>query len=452
MYRMERKSDVLLKEDLENFFVDIYGKEKFYGLRKKLSVPPPTTVRVNTLKTTATQLCETLRELSLKQAKQRQVDEKELSKLKVEVHPKIKDLIQIDTLGPFVRKTQGLPAACVDSFCGESVFRGADIYAGGIVALETGAIVNQLVQVWMDPFGVVTRGSTQFDTVRLIYVGNGLLLQSRKEIFHSSCCKGLAIEVVEPVYFAPSLYNIVSQGIGILQNLPCTVVGHVMNPKPDERILDLCASPGGKTTHLATLMRNRGTLVALDRNWKKVKAIECLCRKWGIDIVYSYVVDATKFRTYIRDYSSEHDNNFYVEPPFIRESFDRVLVDPPCSAFGLRPKFQYSQSMEDLRSFSRFQKIFLLAGILLLKPGGTLVYSTCTLDPLENEENISYCLEHFPVELVEQPIYVGGKGCYGFGNLSQKDCEKLQRFDLLDEENDTCGFFCAKLIKIHSYR
>ncbi|GJD11762.1 Putative methyltransferase NSUN6 [Galdieria sulphuraria] len=395
-----------LNEELQNFLVDIYGKDNFHGLCRKLSVPPPTTFRVNTLKTTADKFCESLRERVIRQAKHRQVDEKELAKLRVIVHPKIKDVIQLDTLGPFDRDTQGLPVACVDSFCGESVFRGADVYAGGIVALESSAAVNQLVQVWMDPFGAITRGSTQFDTSRLIYVGNGLLLQSRREIFHSSVCEGLAIQIVEPVYFAPSLFDIVSQGIGILQNLPCTVVGHVMDPKPGQRILDLCASPGGKTSHLATLMHNQGTLVALDRNRKKVEAIESLCKKWGIDIVYSYVVDATKFRNYIQEFSSEQDH-FSVKPPFIRESFDSVLVDPPCSAFGLRPKFQYTLSMKDWKGFSRFQKIFLLAGILLLKPGGCLVYSTCTLDPLENEENIAYCLEHFPVELIEQPIYVG---------------------------------------------
>lgn len=112
---------ISLDESLENFFVDIYGKDKFSLLRQKLCVPPPTTIRVNTLKTTADQLCETLRQVVIEQAKRRQLSQKELGKLKVQIHPKIKDVIQIDTLGPFDRNTRGLPVACVDSFCGESV-------------------------------------------------------------------------------------------------------------------------------------------------------------------------------------------------------------------------------------------------------------------------------------------------------------------------------------------
>jgi len=440
---------IALKEDIQSFFLNIYGKDKFELICKRLSVPPPTTIRVNTLKTTPEKLCDQLRDVSKKQARQRGVSLEELEKLKIYVHPEIKDVIQLDILGPFDRQTQGLPIACVDSFCGEAVFRGADVYAAGVIALETSAAVQKLVQVWMDPFGAMTRGSTQLDTTGLVYVGNGLLLQNRKQIFHSGTCEGLAIQMVEPVYFAPSLCNLLSCGVGILQNLPCVVVGHVMAPKPGQKILDLCASPGGKTTHLATLMNNQGTLVALDRNRKKVQAIQRLCEEWGTSIVHAYVVDATKFRSYIQDVTLSQDDCFSKRPPFLRESFDSVLVDPPCSAFGLRPKFSYSLGVEDLRGFSRFQKIFLLAAILLLKPGGYLVYSTCTLDPLENEENISYCLEHFPVELVEPPLRIGGKGMC-FGNLTKSDCEKLARFDII--ENDTCGFFCAKLRKTNTFR
>jgi len=112
---------IALKEDIQSFFLNIYGKDKFELICKRLSVPPPTTIRVNTLKTTPEKLCDQLRDVSKKQARQRGVSLEELEKLKIYVHPEIKDVIQLDILGPFDRQTQGLPIACVDSFCGEAV-------------------------------------------------------------------------------------------------------------------------------------------------------------------------------------------------------------------------------------------------------------------------------------------------------------------------------------------
>eukprot|EP00871_Galdieria_phlegrea_P002169 jgi/Galph1/2953/GphlegSOOS_G1631.1 len=379
-----------------------------------------------------------VRQVTVEQAKWRSIDETLLEKLQVQVHPKVPDLIKVTTLGPFTRERKGLPAVCVDSFCGEAVLRGADIYASGMIAMESTASLYQLVQIWMDPFGTITRGSTSFDTSNLFYLGNGILKQHRKDIFvNLPFSRGLAIQVTQPVYFAPSLHDHLQSGMALLQNLPCAVVGHVMNPKPGQRVLDLCASPGGKTTHLATLMKNEGIIVALDRNHRKVKRIQHLCEQWDIDIVRSYVMDATRYREYIREYSSSEENAFSDTPPFIRESFDCVLVDPPCSAFGLRPKFSYALKRKDLEKFSKFQKIFLLAAMLLLKPGGYLVYSTCTMDPFENEENVGHCLKQFPVTLVDQPLHIGGTGYSGFG-LSASECEKIQRFDLFHEEYDTC--------------
>jgi 16S rRNA (cytosine967-C5)-methyltransferase len=134
-------------------------------------------------------------------------------------------------------------------------------------------------------------------------------------------------------------------------------------------VLDLCAAPGGKTTHLAALMENTGEIVAVERHAGRASALRRTCERVRAANVAIVVGDAARFEA--------------------AEPFDRVLVDPPCSGLGTlqgHPDLRWRSSPEAIERLAETQRAILRAGVAALRPGGTLVYSTCTLSPRENEE------------------------------------------------------------------
>ena len=129
---------------------------------------------------------------------------------------------------------------------------------------------------------------------------------------------------------------------------------------------------------------------------------------------------------------------------FYPESFDRILLDPPCSALGLRPKLCAHASVYELNEqYPNFQKMFIHKAITLLKPGGIMTYSTCTINASENEDMVRYVLDSFPCMDLVPIVYktVGRPGLAGRG-LSDKEREMVRRFHPTDDD-DTMGFFVA---------
>ena len=110
-------------------------------------------------------------------------------------------------------------------------------------------------------------------------------------------------------------------------------------------------------------------------------------------------------------------------PGYPRGQFDRILLDPPCSALGLRPRLSHTVTMEELYGYRNYQRQFISVAVSLLREGGYLVYSTCTFDPLENEENVKFILDSFPMELIPIPqeLCFGKRGLAGCG-LSEEQC------------------------------
>jgi 16S rRNA (cytosine967-C5)-methyltransferase len=154
-------------------------------------------------------------------------------------------------------------------------------------------------------------------------------------------------------------------------------VARALDPQPGERVLDLCAAPGGKSTHLAALMQGQGEVVAVERNARRAGLLARTAQRLHAANVRVEVSDATLPR---------------------REGavFDRVLVDPPCSGLGTlqaRADLRWRVTPQDVGEMTRTQASILSAGASALRPGGVLVYSTCTISPTENERQIAAFLD-----------------------------------------------------------
>ena len=161
------------------------------------------------------------------------------------------------------------------------------------------------------------------------------------------------------------------EGTMQIQDEASQLIGSLMDPRPGETVLDVCAGDGIKTTHLAHLMHNTGRIVAMDINRNKIESSQDLSRRLGATIIEPIVHDATQ-----------------APPGELCERFDRVLVDVPCSGLGTvrrNPEIKWNTSPEDLRLFPPLQREILERSAAYLKKGGLMVYSTCTIDPAENE-------------------------------------------------------------------
>ncbi len=172
------------------------------------------------------------------------------------------------------------------------------------------------------------------------------------------------------------------QGHFMPQSRAAMAVSRILAPEPGDRVLDLCAAPGGKTTHLAALALDEGAVVAVERHAGRAEALRRTAARMGAGSVRVEAADAAAWD----------------EPG----AYDRVLVDPPCSDLGTlasRPDARWRKTEDAVERLARLQAQILRAGARAVRPGGVLVYSTCTISPLENEEQIAAFLgEHAEFE------------------------------------------------------
>jgi 16S rRNA (cytosine967-C5)-methyltransferase len=160
-----------------------------------------------------------------------------------------------------------------------------------------------------------------------------------------------------------------ADGLFVVQDESAMAVGTALAPEPGMRVLDLCAAPGGKTTHLAELMRNQGQVIACDTDARRLQHVAEMSRRLGLSIIETKAIEGDE------------------DPP--AGPFDAVLVDVPCSntgVLGRRPEVRWRLKLGDLQHLVRLQTKLLLQACERVKPGGAVVYSTCSVEPEENQQ------------------------------------------------------------------
>jgi len=251
---------------------------------------------------------------------------------------------------------------------------------------------------------------------------------SEKDFLDLLSIKGIKVlKKVEDVYYIDSGMILETsefkRGQITVQDASSFLAAKYLDPQAGERILDTCSAPGGKAMAMAEMMENEGEIIALDIHEHKLKLIESRTKQMGIDIVYTELMDAR-----------------LVDVEFGSESFDRVLVDAPCSGFGVirkKPEVLYTKKMKNVQELAKLQLDILNSAAKVVKVGGILVYSTCTILNKENIENVTKFLQknpNFEVQKVDITSNVNGS------------FDKLGGLNIFDEFLD--GFYMIKLKKM----
>lgn len=429
----------IFQPDVIKYLSSTFTSEQLNNITTALPLPPKwTTIRVNSRSDSEVQdIMDLLAEYL--------PEDTTLSK-----HPVLQDVLLVRGVSSVDDNMdhQDVPRVIVDNKCGKAVLRGADVFSPGVKGLPHLA-VGTTVAVHVDIHRKCKRGEKGF-TGNTVLVGYGEIKMTRHDIFKKMINCGTAVCVTQRKVNVPCLNNIL-QGRIFLQNLPSILTCRVLDPRPGELVLDMCAAPGGKTTHIAQLMEDRGRVIALEKVQNKVDKLKHNIKTQSLGCIDVFKWDATKV-------FDENSINNTLTPPFGREVFDRILVDAPCSALGQRPQLINPSKLSEISSYPSYQWCFVADAIKMLKPGGVLVYSTCTLPKQENEMMVVRVLEVFPqMRLVATEPLLGGPGVKVDG-LSDGNCKMVQRFlsgSILEVEetfnSDTIGFFIAKFRKLKEY-
>ena len=233
--------------------------------------------------------------------------------------------------------------------------------------------------------------------------------------------EGILLEDPPPTSELPFL----KEGLYIIQDEASQLVTSILDPKPGERILDACAAPGGKTTHIAQRMENKGEIYALDLIKGKLGQIEEMCQRLGIKIVKTMKGDARS-----------------PLPTPKGMKFDRVLADVPCSGFGTlrrNPDLKWRRNEEDIGRLAELQSSILRNLAPYVKEGGILAYSTCTVFHEENEDVVERFLDGHPEFRLDQIREV----------LPEKGRSFIKKgyFKTFPPKDTMDGFFVARMIK-----
>ena len=553
---------------LDSFFEAAYGKERYQRVKNALQRPSSiSTLRVNLnhLETSSTTTTSTTSSTSLPPSpltvlvqEMAPLNDRLLQQNRplytVKTHAHVENCLVIPSAPPPPNTNNN--ALCtvgavgivgdmvVDRRAGEAILCGSDIFAKGVLACTRPIPpVGSKIRVHSVEKTRAARGGTPEEFIKasmdhnegVTAIGVGVIRLNRHQIFHQE--EGVAVEMWSRygIGDAPPMNELVKRlnSRALLfsffaQTVPSMVASLALGIEEGNLILDCCASPGGKTTHLAGLLNGKGTVVAIDKTPSKVRKVKQLAASMG----YSSVVQAVCANTTtIVDKAGKTLNEFLEEVRSLEggdasavvrigsskktsgkkrrrkdeistqstqstqsahrtiipsttcglkpQSFDRVLLDAPCSAIGQRPRLvTTSKTLKDLTQCADYQMVLMKSAVELLKVGGFLVYSTCSHSLLEDEMVVAKTLREYPnMELVALPENLAKMGSNGLPaiqiqkamqvletandgtsqsiqrllswedrGLSDAHNQLVRRFDP-DGPDDTIGFFVAKFVK-----
>jgi 16S rRNA (cytosine967-C5)-methyltransferase len=211
-----------------------------------------------------------------------------------------------------------------------------------------------------------------------------------------------------------------------IQDEASQLVSLLVSPSPGSSVLDACSAPGGKTTHMAQLMENRGSIMALDKHASRLEAVKRSAARLKVKIIKTLEADAA------------------LPLPFAKESFDYILVDAPCSGLGVvrrSPDIKYRRSAEDIKRLALTQGVLLDNLARYLKKGAVLVYSTCTFEPEETDEAVKGFLGRNTGFALEDAASVLPGSCAGL-------VDEKGFFRSFPHRHGVDGFFGARMRKI----
>ena len=293
-----------------------------------------------------------------------------------------------------------------------------------------------LVKLWAEQFGLeaaIRLMRANNEKSPLVLRANSLKC-SRDQLLHLLLDAGVT---AKPTRQSPQGISIQSagaveklsgfaEGLFQVQGESSQLVAPLLSAMPGERILDACAAPGGKVTHIAEIMKDRGEIVAIDRSSTGIAKLRENLSRLGITAVRPYRADVS------------HRLNDDLSGPY-----DRILVDAPCSGFGTlrsHPEIKWHRDPADVRRLRALQSKILDCVAPHLRLGGILVYATCTLTAEENERNVeSFLARHPEFELENAARYLPDEA---------KTMIRANYFETLPNRDDTDGFFAARMKRI----
>lgn len=307
-----------------------------------------------------------------------------------------------------------------------------------------------MVERWINAFGLSVAQEICRQTLDIppVTLRTNTLRCTRQALLGRLQAEGLTAHatIVSPVGITlekcgnPGQLSVVQEGWCYIEDEAAQLIPPLLNPQPGERILDACAAPGGKTTHLAQLMGNHGCVIALDRQQERLDRLNANCRRLGVEIVQAHPCDVIVEKPQIhKNVSSPHSVSSHI----FEQPFDRVLVDAPCSGLGTLRRHPEGKLWKDptIIDQSRMTQLQILDCVSnLLRPGGILVYSACSIESEETTGVVSdFCHHHPEFRQESLAMWIPASG-----------------HDLLNQPGQLCtagnvhnmdGFFACRFIK-----
>jgi len=377
---------------VQRAFQEVYENGWINALRALMMPTKRYFLRVNTLKADVEDVIETLASRGYKF--------KQLNYIEEAIYMNIEAGEELPRPDKFI---------VADRWAAENVLQGANLYIPGVLKYPPDLEKGDIIGVTDDDGLLVGVGVAEVSAIEL----------RRKR-------KGVAVRMTHPVFKAPSTAELPEWKAGLVypQSLPSIIASRVFDPQPGEVIVDMCAAPGGKLTHIAALTNDRAKIYGFDKSGRKVNALRELLKRMGIRNVIVAKMDTR-----------------YIDLKLPQLEADRVIIDPPCSALGVRPKLAANYTREELANFYTYQIQFLMPASKILRRGGILLFSVCTITKQEIEGIAEYATSNLPFELADQEIFTGSTGIDRYSN-----CRCIQRFH--PHIHDTPGFGIILLRKI----